>query len=94
MTCVSQNAGSESGFALGVCPEPQSTVFQEVGTTVTPQASPRQYTLNLVFPAGQPASLGGTYTFTEAANKTAFGARDLIGGIRGEAFEEVAWAST
>jgi len=84
---VSQDSASEVGFSLGVCADPPSTVFMETGATVVPSATPRGYTLTLAFPAGQPASLGGTYSFG-TANKTAFGVRDLIGAVRGEAFEE------
>ncbi len=85
--CVSQDAASDTGFALGVCGNPPSTVLMETGATVVPAATPRGYTLTLAFPAGQPGSLGGSYSFG-TTNKTAFGVRDLIGAVRGEAFED------
>lgn len=80
------SAGGGDGYALGVCTKALAAQVQAVDASV--MAVPGGYTLTLGFPATLPASLSGSTSFSEAANRTEVGVRDVIGVLRGAAYED------
>jgi hypothetical protein len=81
VVCTATDGGG-SGFALGVCVETVRSAFQPVEATVVPTDVP-SYALTLTGQA--PATL--TETWLTSDNKLTTGTRDVIGGLRGVAYE-------
>lgn len=79
VVCTATDGGG-SGFALGVCADLVTSVFQPVDATVLPTDAP-SYALTLTAPATL-----AQITLT-SANRTPVGTRDIIGELRGEAYE-------
>lgn len=79
VVCTATDNGG-TGFALGVCSDSVTSVFQPVEATVVPSDAP-SYAFTLTAPATLPQ-----ITLT-SANRTPVGTRDIIGELRGEAYE-------
>lgn len=79
VVCTATDGGG-SGFALGVCTDTVTAAFQPANATVVPSASP-SYELTLTAPATLPQIR------LTSANRTPVGTRDIIGELRGEAYE-------
>lgn len=84
--CNSLNSSS-TGFAVGVCTSPQGSKLHDITAVVT--GNPDDYNLNLTFPSYLPSTLSGPVSFA-AANKTPERTRDVLGAIRGVAYENPA----
>lgn len=89
VACASQTSQGD-GFAIGSCGRTFTNVFQPIDATVQIPLEADSYRLTLTFPAALPGpggtSLDGTTDFT-AANR-APGIRDVVGVLRGQAYEE------
>lgn len=79
VVCTATDGGG-SGFALGVCADTVTSVFQPVEATVVPTDAPT-YALSLTAPATL-----AQITLT-SSNLLDTGTRDIIGELRGKAYE-------
>jgi hypothetical protein len=86
VNCEAIGGGGE-GYAVGVCTQQAAAQLQAVDATVVSDAASDGYTLNLAFPASLPAGLSGSTSFTAAANRTPDNIRNVIGVLRGAAYE-------
>lgn len=77
--CTATDGGG-TGFALGVCADLITAAFQPVEATVVPGPA-SEYAIALTAPATLPQVVLTT------ANRTPVGTRDIIGELRGEAYE-------
>lgn len=84
-------ADGGAGFALGVCADSATSAFQPVEAVVSPDDAP-SYAITLAFPPRLPAGLSVSLAFT-VADRTPQGTRDIVGELRGEAYEADADAS-
>lgn len=92
VNCDAIGGGGE-GYAVGVCTQQAAAQLQAVDATVVTDAAAQAYTLNLAFPTSLPAGLSGSTTFTAAANRTPDNVRNVIGVLRGAAYESPRGAS-
>lgn len=79
VVCTATDGGG-SGFALGVCADTVTAVFQPVEATVLPTDAP-SYALSLTAPATL------AQITLNSSNRLPVGTRDIVGELRGEAYE-------
>lgn len=79
VVCTATDGGG-SGFALGVCADTVTSVFQPVEATVVPTDAPT-YALSLTAPATL------AQITLNSSNRLPVGTRDIVGELRGEAYE-------
>lgn len=85
--CVSADSGG-TGYALGVCADTVVSVFQPIDATVLVGSSPL-YSLELSAPPSVPLIPDSLPPIPlDATNRTPVGTRDIIGELRGEAYED------
>lgn len=79
VVCTATDNGA-AGFALGVCADTVTAVFQPVEATVIPTDAP-SYALSLTAPATL------AQITLNSSNRLPVGTRDIVGELRGEAYE-------
>src|SRR5690606_8675583 len=79
VVCTATDGGG-SGFALGVCADTVTSVFQPVEATVVPTDAPT-YALSHTAPATL------AQITLNSSNRLPVGTRDIVGELRGEAYE-------